>query len=71
MPVLAASRIRYAQKHQRPVVRELERLGVALGALTHLIVAPGGLAARGGHLRALTLAVMPTRARVTVPADPS
>ena len=71
MPVLAASRIRYAQKHQRPVVRELERLGVALGALTHLIVAPGGLAARGGHLRALTLAVMPTRPRVTVPADPS
>ena len=59
LPVLAASRVRYARKHQSAPVALLERLGVALGALTHAVVARGGLAARRGHLRALAQAVSP------------
>lgn len=59
LPVLAASRVRYARKHQRASVALLERLGVALGALTHAVVARGGLAARRGHLRAFARAVSP------------
>lgn len=59
LPVLAASRVRYARKHQSAPVALLERLGVALGALTHAIVARGGIAARRGHLRALVRALSP------------
>jgi N-acetylglucosaminyl-diphospho-decaprenol L-rhamnosyltransferase len=59
LPVLAASRVRYARKHQSAPVALLERFGVALGALTHAIVARGGLAARRGHLRALARALSP------------
>jgi N-acetylglucosaminyl-diphospho-decaprenol L-rhamnosyltransferase len=59
LPVLAASRVRYARKHQAAPVALLERLGVALGALTHAVVARGGPAARRGHLRALARAVSP------------
>jgi N-acetylglucosaminyl-diphospho-decaprenol L-rhamnosyltransferase len=57
LPVLAASRVRYAQLHQRRPVALLERLGIALGAFTHAIVARGGRAARAGHLQALRAAV--------------
>ena len=57
LPVLAASRIRYASKHRRPAAALLERLGVALEALTHVVVSRGGRPARVGHVRALILAV--------------
>jgi GT2 family glycosyltransferase len=57
LPVLAASRIRYASKHRRPAAALLERLGVALEALTHVVVSRGGRPARAGHVRALLLAV--------------
>ena len=53
LPVLAASRVRYARKHQRGAVALLERGGIALGALTHAAVTRHGRAARRGHLRAL------------------
>lgn len=56
LPVLAASRIRYARKHRGRVGAELERLGVGLSALTHLAVGRGGRAMRAGHARALRLA---------------
>ena len=57
LPVLAASRLRYAAKHRGTPAALLERIGVALEAATHLAVARGGLAARAGHARALRLAV--------------
>jgi GT2 family glycosyltransferase len=57
LPVLAASRIRYAAKHRSRAGAFLERIGVALEAVTHVAVARGGIAARAGHARALRLAV--------------
>jgi N-acetylglucosaminyl-diphospho-decaprenol L-rhamnosyltransferase len=57
LPVLAASRLRYARKHRGRVGAFMERAGVALGAMTHVAVARGGMAARAGHLRALRLAI--------------
>jgi GT2 family glycosyltransferase len=57
LPVLAASRIRYAAKHRSRAGAFLERIGVALEAVTHVAVARGGIAARVGHARALRLAV--------------
>jgi GT2 family glycosyltransferase len=65
LPILAASRIRYAQKHDSPPVALASRLGVALGALTHIVVSSGGRATRRGHLRALGVALRP------LPAEPS
>jgi N-acetylglucosaminyl-diphospho-decaprenol L-rhamnosyltransferase len=59
LPVLAASRILYAHKHSRRPRVLLERAGVALGALVHMLVARGGYAARAGHGRALRVALSP------------
>jgi N-acetylglucosaminyl-diphospho-decaprenol L-rhamnosyltransferase len=59
LPVLAASRVRYAQLHQPPHVALLERLGIALGALTHAVISRGGASARRGWLRALVRSLSP------------
>jgi GT2 family glycosyltransferase len=59
VPVLAASRIRYSKKHRSRAGVAAERLGIALGALTHMVVARGGIDMRAGHARALRQAVMP------------
>jgi GT2 family glycosyltransferase len=67
IPVLAASRLRYAQKHYRTTGVALERIGVALHALTHAAFGRGGAGARAGHLRALALAVRPTHDRIATP----
>jgi N-acetylglucosaminyl-diphospho-decaprenol L-rhamnosyltransferase len=56
-PVLATSRILYATKHRGPVYALLERVGVALGALTHMVVGKGGRASRAGHARSLRVAL--------------
>jgi GT2 family glycosyltransferase len=61
LPVLAASRVRYARKHQPAHVAALERAGVAVGALTHALLTRGGGEARRGHLRAFAQAL--SRAR--------
>jgi N-acetylglucosaminyl-diphospho-decaprenol L-rhamnosyltransferase len=53
LPVLAASRIRYARKHYGRLRVLLERIGIGLGAVTHLVAGRGGAAARSGHARAL------------------
>lgn len=53
LPVLAASRVRYAVKHRSRAAAFLERLGIALGAATHMVAGRGGRAARAGHARAL------------------
>ena len=64
LPVLAASRIRYAAKHQPASVALLERVGVALGALTHAVISRGGLESRRGWARALRRALARGTARV-------
>lgn len=51
LPVLAESRLRYARKHGSGAAAAAERLGIALGALTH--AAAGRAGTRRGHLRAL------------------
>jgi N-acetylglucosaminyl-diphospho-decaprenol L-rhamnosyltransferase len=57
LPVLAASRIRYASKHGGLPAATLERLGIVLSSLTHALVARGGAPVRRGHLRSLRLAL--------------
>jgi N-acetylglucosaminyl-diphospho-decaprenol L-rhamnosyltransferase len=57
LPVLTASRLRYAAKHRGRAAALVDRAGLALGALTHIAVARGGVAARTGHARALRLTV--------------
>lgn len=57
LPVLAASRLRYAGKHSSRPAALLARLGIALGAVTHSVVSRGGPAVRAGHLRAFRQAV--------------
>jgi GT2 family glycosyltransferase len=53
LPLLAAARLRYARKHSRPLPAALERVGVGLWALTHVLVSRGGRGDRRGHARAL------------------
>lgn len=65
LPILAASRIRYANKHDSRLVALLGRAGIALGEATHAVISKGGRPARVGHLRALAVALLP------LPADPS
>ena len=57
LPVLAASRVRYAKKHHGSVGALAERVGVGIGALTHLLMTRNGRAARIGHARALAVTV--------------
>lgn len=57
LPVLAASRLRYAAKYHGRAYTLLERAGIALGALTHATLGRGGKTVRKGHLRALQTAV--------------
>jgi GT2 family glycosyltransferase len=58
LPVLAASRIRYAQKHRSRAAALVERAGVGLGALTHAALGRGGRAVRAGYARALRRALL-------------
>jgi N-acetylglucosaminyl-diphospho-decaprenol L-rhamnosyltransferase len=53
LPVLAESRLRYARKHNGRAGATLERVGVGLTALTHIVVSKGGRAARAGHAASL------------------
>ncbi len=63
LPVLAQSRIRYAQKHQTRVGAATMRLAVALGAATHVVICRGGIAQRRGHALALRAALSHTPER--------
>lgn len=56
LPLLVASRIRYAEKHRSALGLALERVGLALNGVTHLAVARGGAAARSGHARSVRVA---------------
>ncbi len=61
LPVLAASRLRYAAKHRGSLGALAERVGIGLGALTHVVVSRGGRPVRKGHLRALRLSLSRSR----------
>jgi N-acetylglucosaminyl-diphospho-decaprenol L-rhamnosyltransferase len=61
LPVLAASRLRYARKHDRPVVAELQRIGIALNALTHGLLSQRGAEMRAGYRQALREVWLPSR----------
>ena len=65
LPILAASRIRYANIHDSRAVALLGRAGVALSSATHAVVSKGGWPPRRGHLRSLAVALTP------LPDDPS
>jgi N-acetylglucosaminyl-diphospho-decaprenol L-rhamnosyltransferase len=52
LPLLAASRVRYARLHHGRTGAALERAGVALGELTHAALTTKGSVARAGHLKA-------------------
>lgn len=59
LPLLAASRIRYARIHHSRAVAFAERVGVALGELTHAVLTTKGRAVRAGHVRAFVVACSP------------
>jgi N-acetylglucosaminyl-diphospho-decaprenol L-rhamnosyltransferase len=56
-PILADSRLRYAEKHFGRGEAVLDRLALILRALTRIVVARGGFRVRAAHLRALRLLV--------------
>ncbi|MGD9570365.1 MAG: glycosyltransferase family 2 protein [Thermoleophilia bacterium] len=70
LPVLAASRVRYAHKHYSPPAAALERVGVALSGLTHAAVGRGGPEVRRGHLRAARVALTGSARRPPAPGGP-
>ena len=51
--VAAASRIRYARKHRSRIAALLERIGIGLGAFTHMLIGRGGAETRAGHAESL------------------
>jgi N-acetylglucosaminyl-diphospho-decaprenol L-rhamnosyltransferase len=53
LPMLAASRLRYARRHRGRVGSVLERLGIGLGEGVRTIFGRGGSSYRRGHLQAL------------------
>jgi GT2 family glycosyltransferase len=53
LPMLAASRLRYARRHRGRVGSFLERFGIGLGESVRTIVGRGGSNYRLGHLQAL------------------
>jgi N-acetylglucosaminyl-diphospho-decaprenol L-rhamnosyltransferase len=60
LPVLAASRIRFATKHRGRFGVAAERLGIGLGALTHALLTTKPRAWRAGYLRAMRVALLPS-----------
>jgi N-acetylglucosaminyl-diphospho-decaprenol L-rhamnosyltransferase len=60
LPVLASSRVRYAGKHRRRLAALGERVGVALGSLTHAVIGRGDAAMRLGHIRAFVASLKPS-----------
>ena len=56
LPVLTASRVLYAEKHDNRLVTVLERAGLGLEALTRIVVSRGGLRRRTGYARSLRAA---------------
>ena len=63
LALLASSRIVYARKNYTSPVALGHRVGIALEALTHMVVCRGGIAQRRGHAAALMATFRPSRAR--------
>ena len=63
LPLLVASRLRYDSKHRGRAAVALDRVAIALNALTHMVVSRGGKASRAGHARALRVALRPASGR--------
>jgi N-acetylglucosaminyl-diphospho-decaprenol L-rhamnosyltransferase len=59
LPMLATSRLRYMRKHFSPLVASLQRLGLALGAMTHMLASRQGPAMRSGYRAALRVLASP------------
>jgi GT2 family glycosyltransferase len=57
LPILARSRVLYAQRHRGAFGAFAERLGIALEAATHLVAARGGRPAVAAHARALRVSL--------------
>jgi GT2 family glycosyltransferase len=53
LPMLAASKVRYARKHRGRLPSFVERLGLGLSEATHAALSTGGRGKRVGHLKAL------------------
>jgi N-acetylglucosaminyl-diphospho-decaprenol L-rhamnosyltransferase len=60
--ILARSRTRYAREHYGPVSAFLQRAGLAVNALTHVIVAAGRRERARGHAAALRAVLRSSRA---------
>jgi N-acetylglucosaminyl-diphospho-decaprenol L-rhamnosyltransferase len=58
--VLAESRIRFARKHRGRAGTISERIGIAVGSITHAVLGRGGWPARRGHLASLAVALRPS-----------
>jgi GT2 family glycosyltransferase len=57
LPLLARSRVLYAQRHRGRLGALAERLGIALEAATHLLAGAGGRPAAAAHARALRVSL--------------
>ena len=68
VPTLAISRIRYGRKHSSASKAFLERVGVALGALTHGVLTTQGSNMRVGYMRAFLASL---RIQNGAPGQPS
>jgi len=73
LPVLAASRVRYARLHRSRAVAFAERVGIALEAATRVVGAHGGRSMRIGHARSFVVALVGragSRSRLTGNGSP-
>lgn len=70
--ILARSRMRFARKHHGPAGATLQRLGLATGALTHVVAAVGRPVRARGYAAAFRETIRPGRTVVggTEPARP-
>jgi N-acetylglucosaminyl-diphospho-decaprenol L-rhamnosyltransferase len=57
LPILTASRLRYLRKHATARSAFLQRIGLGVGAVTHLVAGRGGLNTRSALIRSLALLV--------------
>ena len=55
LPMLAASRLRYAKRHRGRIAAFLERLGIGIGEALRTVVGRGDASYRRGHLEALSV----------------
>jgi N-acetylglucosaminyl-diphospho-decaprenol L-rhamnosyltransferase len=57
LSTLTASRIRYARAHRGALLGSIDRVGIALGELTHALLSTKGADTRAGHWQALRISL--------------